>query len=102
VCTDANGVAITNTATLTPAGGTAITKVATANIVIFGCDVPPTLNFQELQSWGAQTFSWALQSRATRCAWRPGAPQRLGLGVGWVWARNQSLAVADVGRLGGG
>lgn len=70
VCTGPNGAAVTNTATLTPqqsgTTGVAITKSATVNLVVWGCDLPPDVTFQNLQSWGAQTFTWAMTKRATQ------------------------------------
>lgn len=71
VCTGPGGVTITNTATLTPQGtgtGSASPIPATASIKleVWGCDLPPDVNFQDLQTWGAQTFTWQLQKTATR------------------------------------
>jgi hypothetical protein len=70
VCTGTNGVTISNTATLTPqqAGTNGVPIPVTANLQlsIWGCELPPDVTFQDLQSWGAQTFSWAMQKRATR------------------------------------
>jgi hypothetical protein len=64
VCTADAGVAITNTASLTPTGGTVVNSAATLQLVVFGCNVPPDVTFQELTTWGAQTFSWQLQNQA--------------------------------------
>ena len=70
VCSSDAGVIVTNTATLTPqqAGVTGVPIMATAsvNLIIWGCSLPPDVNFQNLQTWGAQTFSWQMTKRATR------------------------------------
>jgi hypothetical protein len=69
VCTSADGVTVTNTATLTPqqsgeSGTSKIMKTANVIVQVWGCDRPPDVNFQDLKSWGATTFTWALDHRA--------------------------------------
>jgi hypothetical protein len=72
VCTGQTGVTVSNTATLTPqqsgTTGVAIPVTQSVSLVIFGCDQPPDVTFQDLQTWGAQTFTWAMTKRAQRCA----------------------------------
>ena len=72
VCTSSAGTTITNTATLTPqsstGNGSPLTATAAITLQIFGCELPPDVNFQDIQTWGAQTFSWQLTKTATRNA----------------------------------
>jgi hypothetical protein len=71
VCTDLNGVSLTNTATLTPQAsasgapaGTPITVTGTVSVQVTGCNVAPDVTFQILQTWAAQSFSWSLTKTA--------------------------------------
>ena len=70
MCTGADGVTVTNTATLTPqqagSNGVAVPKSAVVRLVVWGCDLPPDVTFQELQSWGALPFTWTIAHRATQ------------------------------------
>jgi hypothetical protein len=90
VCTAADGVSISNTATLTPqqagSSGVAIPKTATVRLTVWGCDRPPDVNFQELMSWGAVPFTWALQHRAQRCARGDGVK-----GLGFLGAKGLGI-----------
>lgn len=80
VCTPPDGVALANTATVTPqqAGTSGVAKLSTAtlSVAIVGCDRPPDVNLQDLASWAAVNFQWALALRPTRQAFN--VPQDAG------------------------
>lgn len=61
---------IQNTAKLVPqqSGTTGTPLMSTANlqIEIWGCDLPPDVSFQDLQSWAAQTYKFTMDNTPTR------------------------------------
>ncbi|GBF96360.1 hypothetical protein Rsub_09431 [Raphidocelis subcapitata] len=72
MCTGTSGITIQNTATLTPqqsgSSGVKIPQTANVQLEVWGCEMPPDVNFQDLKSWGAQTFKWQMSKQATRNA----------------------------------
>jgi hypothetical protein len=64
VCTDLNGVSLTNTATLEPQSGAPISVTGTVSVQVTGCNVAPDVTFQSLQTWAVQPFSWSLTKTA--------------------------------------
>lgn len=58
---------ITNTATLTPVGGSqgVLSKAASATFTVTGCNVLPTVTLSNIQTWAAVTWAWTMQKTAT-------------------------------------
>lgn len=55
---------LTNTATLTPYGGTAQIKAATATFSVIGCNVLPTVELWNIQTYAAVTWAWTMTKTA--------------------------------------
>lgn len=55
---------ITNTATLTPIGGQASTRAAGATFSVTGCNVLPTVELSNIQTFAAVTWAWTMTKTA--------------------------------------